>query len=146
MEHRQHLNLKMDRSDQSRNILSLPFDSLTVRSGILKGSLFRAFFCFVSEFVRNMMTKWWIQIIALGYQFTLHRLLVCRLKWGWSSDGHRYPRVGVTYAPFINFCASKNFDLAKEPLRFFESRVYLTGAPAAELPRHLSNINVKFNS
>ena len=54
--------------------------------------------------------------------------------------------VGVTKAPFVNFSASKIFDLAKVPLRFFESRVYLTGAPAAQLRRHLSNTNVIFNS
>ena len=54
--------------------------------------------------------------------------------------------VGVTKAPFVNFSTSKNFDMAKVPLRLFESSVYLTGAPAAELRRHLSNINVVFNS
>ena len=52
---------------------------------------------------------------------------------------------GVTKVPFVNFSASKILDLAKVPLRFFESRIYLTGAPAAELRWHLSNINVIFN-
>ena len=45
--------------------------------------------------------------------------------------------VGVTNSPFVNFSASKIFDLAKVPRRLFESHLYLTGATAAELPRHL---------
>ena len=53
--------------------------------------------------------------------------------------------VGVTKAPFINFSVSKIFDLAKLLLRLFESHLYLTGATAAELRRHLSNINMIFN-
>ena len=57
----------------------------------------------------------------------------------------RYSR-GVTKVPFVNFPVSKIFDLAKVPLRLFESRSYLTGATAAELRRHLSNINMMFNS
>ena len=54
--------------------------------------------------------------------------------------------VGVTKVPFVNFSASKIFDLAKVPLRFFESHVYLTGAPVAELRQHLSNINMIFKN
>ena len=53
--------------------------------------------------------------------------------------------MGVTKAPFVNFSVSKIFVLAKVPLRLFESRLYLTGATAAELRRHLSNINAIFN-
>ena len=56
------------------------------------------------------------------------------------------PGVGVTKAPFVKFSVSKIFDLAKVPLRLFESHLYLTSATAAELRRHLSNINVIFNS
>ena len=56
------------------------------------------------------------------------------------------PGVGVTKAPFVNFSASKIFDLAKVPFRLFESHSYLTGVTAAELRRHLPNINVIFNS
>ena len=51
------------------------------------------------------------------------------------------PGVGVTKAPFANFSVSKIFDLAKVPLKLFESHLYLTGATAAELRRHLPNIN-----
>ena len=54
--------------------------------------------------------------------------------------------VEVTKAPFVNFSVSKIFVLAKVPLRLFESHLYLTGATAAELQRHLSNINAIFNS
>ena len=49
---------------------------------------------------------------------------------------------GVTKASFINFSISKIFDLANVPLRFFESQA----ESQAELRRHLSNINVIFNS
>ena len=55
------------------------------------------------------------------------------------------PGVGVTKAPFVNFSVSKIFDLAKVHVRFVESHSYLTGVPAAELRRHLSNINAIFN-
>ena len=51
--------------------------------------------------------------------------------------------VGVTKAPFVNLSVSKILDLSKVPLKLFESHLYLTGA---ELRRHLSNINVIFNS
>ena len=54
--------------------------------------------------------------------------------------------VGVTKAPFVNFSVSKILDLVKLPLRLFESHLYLIGATAAKLRRHLSNINVIFNS
>ena len=53
--------------------------------------------------------------------------------------------MGVTKAPFVNFSVSKIFVVAKVPLRLFESHVYLTGATAAELRRHLSNINAIFD-
>ena len=56
------------------------------------------------------------------------------------------PGVGVTKAPFVNFSVSKIFDLIKVPLRLFKSHSYLTGATAAELRRHPSNINMIFNS
>ena len=55
------------------------------------------------------------------------------------------PGMGVTKAPFVNFSVSKMFVLAKVPLRLFESHLYSTGATAAELRRHLSNINAIFN-
>ena len=54
--------------------------------------------------------------------------------------------VGVTKAPFVNFSVSKIFDCAKVTVRFDVSHSYLTGVTAAELRRHLSNINVLFNS
>ena len=54
--------------------------------------------------------------------------------------------VGVTKAPFANFSVSKIFDLAKVYVRFPESHSYLTGVTAAELRRHLPNINAIFNS
>ena len=63
-----------------------------------------------------------------------------RKDFFWQGTG-----VGVTKAPFVNFSASRIFDLAKVPLRFFESRVCVTGAAAAELRWHLSNKNVIFN-
>ena len=54
----------------------------------------------------------------------------------------RHPGGGVTKAPFVNFSVSKIFDLTKVTVRFVETHSYLTGVPAAELRRHLSNINV----
>ena len=42
------------------------------------------------------------------------------------------PGVGATKAPLVNFSVSKILDLAKVPLRSFESHLYLTGATAAE--------------
>ena len=60
--------------------------------------------------------------------------------------GLQGPGVGVTKAPLVNFSVSKIFDLAKVPLRLFESHLFLTGATAAELRRHLSNTNVMFNN
>ena len=56
------------------------------------------------------------------------------------------PGAGVTKAPFANFSVSKFFDLAKVPVRFPESHAYLTGVTAAELRRHLPNMNAIFNS
>ena len=53
--------------------------------------------------------------------------------------------VGVTKAPLLNFSISKIFDLAKVPLRLFESHFYLTDATAGELQQNLSNINVMLN-
>ena len=53
--------------------------------------------------------------------------------------------VGVTKAPFVNFSISKNSDLTKVPVRFFESHSYLSAVTAAELRRHLSDINEIFN-
>ena len=57
---------------------------------------------------------------------------------------HKYPVVGITKAKFVNFSERKILDLAKVPLRLFESHFYLTGVTAAELRRHLSNINMIF--
>ena len=54
--------------------------------------------------------------------------------------------VGVTKAPFVNFSVSRILDLAKAPARLFQSHSYLTGVTAAQLQRHLSNMNVIFNS
>ena len=56
------------------------------------------------------------------------------------------PGVGVTKAPSVNFSVSRIFDLPKAPVRLFQSHSYLTGAAAAELRWHLSNMNVIFNS
>ena len=55
------------------------------------------------------------------------------------------PGVGVTNAPFVDFPTSKCFDLAEVPIRFFTFHLYLTGIIAAEMRRHLSNINVIFS-
>ena len=56
----------------------------------------------------------------------------------WNADGHG-PGVGVTKAPFVNFSVSTILDLVKLPLRLFEPHLYLTGATATKLRRHLSN-------
>ena len=50
---------------------------------------------------------------------------------------------GATKAPFANLSVREIFGLAT--VRFFESHSYLTGATAAELRRHLWNMNVIFN-
>ena len=52
---------------------------------------------------------------------------------------------GGTEAPFVNFSVIKIFDFAKITFRFIESHSYSTGVTAAELRRHLPNINVLFN-
>ena len=57
-----------------------------------------------------------------------------------------HPGVGVTKALFVNFSVSKIFDFAKVPGRFFESHSYLAGVTAAELRRHLPNINMIFDT
>ena len=49
-------------------------------------------------------------------------------------------------ALFVNFSVGKIFNLAKVPVRFFESHSYLTGCTTAELWLHLPNINMIFNS
>ena len=54
--------------------------------------------------------------------------------------------VGVTKDPFVDISAYKNFDHAKVPIKFVRALSYFTGATAAQLRRHLSNINVIFNS
>ena len=64
-----------------------------------------------------------------------------QIWWSGSRAG-----AGVTNVPFINFSECKIFDLAKEPVRFFGTHLYLTGVTAAQLRRHLSNINVILNS
>ena len=61
-----------------------------------------------------------------------------------SPDSSYWPGVGVTKAPFVNFSVSKIFDLANVPVMFLASHSYLTVVTAAELRRHLSNINVIF--
>ena len=68
--------------------------------------------------------------------------------WMQSSNmaGEILPGVGVTKALFVNFSASKIFDLAKVPVKFLEYHWYLAGVTAAELQRHLPNINVIFKS
>ena len=82
--------------------------------------------------------------------------LLCVEKWKWKYvfkfckiKSSLFPIlfcVMVTNAPFIDFSVSKFFYLAKVPVRFLESHSYLTGVTAAELRRHLSNINAIFNS
>ena len=61
----------------------------------------------------------------------------------WKKAG---PEAGGTKALFVNFSFSIIFDLAKVSVKLFKSHSYLTGVPAAELRRHLSNINMIFNS
>ena len=51
-------------------------------------------------------------------------------------------RLRVTKAPPVNLSASKIFDLAKVPVRFFGPHSYLTGVTAVLLRWHLSNMNV----
>ena len=54
-------------------------------------------------------------------------------------------RGGGIQSPFINSSVREIFRFVKVPVRLFESQSYLTGATAAELRRHLSNMNVLFN-
>ena len=69
-----------------------------------------------------------------------HRVADWTKRWCTSSAG-----VGVTKAPFVNFSVSKILDLVKAPVEFFESHSYLSGVTAAQLRRHLTNINVICN-
>ena len=50
--------------------------------------------------------------------------------------------VGVDQAPFLNFSVTRNFDFAKVYVRYIKSRSYLSGVSAAQLRRHLTNMNV----
>ena len=74
---------------------------------------------------------------------TVNKAHICRPT---ELSVHCSPGVGVTKVPFVNFSVSKIFDLAKVPVGFFKYHSYLTGVTAAELRRHLSNMNVVFNS
>ena len=56
------------------------------------------------------------------------------------------PGVWVTKVLFVNFSVSKIFDLAKVPVRFFESHSYLTDVTTAKLRWHLCSIWVKSTS
>ena len=56
------------------------------------------------------------------------------------------PGVGGNNAPFANLSVSKIFDPVKVLFMIFASHVYLNGVTAAELRRHLSNMNLIFNS
>ena len=71
----------------------------------------------------------------------------CR-KYTWDSCniGYMPERVGFTKASFVDFSVSKIFDLAKVPLKLFKWHLCVKGATANELRRHLSHINVSFNS
>ena len=60
--------------------------------------------------------------------------------WGY------YPGWGLLKLHLVILSASKIFDLAKVPIRISKSHSYLTGVTAAQLRRHLSNINVISNS
>ena len=53
--------------------------------------------------------------------------------------------VGWNWAPLVKFFVKYSFDVAKVPIIFIESHSYLTGVTAAELQRHLSNMNVTLN-
>ena len=75
-----------------------------------------------------------------GYQYLSQDTGYGRIQW-WVAG----PGVGVTKAPFVNFSVSQILDLAKVPVRLFASHSYLTGVTAAELRRHLSNMNMIFN-
>ena len=50
-----------------------------------------------------------------------------------------------TKAHFVNFSGHKIFDLAKIPVRLFQSYSYLAGATASELRWLLPNVNVMLN-
>ena len=76
---------------------------------------------------RNLCVKW------------LQQKSCAILGWGWGGGG------SIT-DPLVNFSISKIFDLTNVLLRVFQSHLYLTGATAAELRLHLSNINVIANS
>ena len=116
----------------------------------------------------NVMNRyWWIAQVQQWPIAALIRTHVCWWYWfshtSWLYDHtgcsygipdclasnqrlrQTYPGVGVTKAPFVNFSASKIFDLAEVPVRFFVSHSYLPGVTAAQLRRHLANINVIVN-
>ena len=75
-------------------------------------------------------------ITCSGNGYVLRRIQVITRINGNSlliHDTHTTPWVGVTKAPFAIFSVSKIFDLAKVPVRFFESHSYFTGVTAAQL-------------
>ena len=83
------------------------------------------------------LQNWW----DFGHGLSISSILSCLLHGSVPIRG-----VFFTKAPFVNFSVNKIFDLVKVPLRLFESRSYLTGVTAAELRRHLANINLLLNS
>ena len=97
------------------------------------------------HFVSASMCSGWVMHICTRNQLIIDSDNALSLV-GCQAGTETNPGVGVTKAPFVHFSVSKIFDMAKVHLRFFESHSYLTGVTAAELRRHLPNINTIFNS
>ena len=85
---------------------------------------------------------------SYGWCFVKQQLHIWQHKYNLCTTPIPYsnlrPGVGVTKAPLVNYSVIKIFDLTNVPVMFIESHSYLTVVTAAELRRHLSNINVIF--
>ena len=98
----------------------------------------------------NQLSYWWSSHVFIPtahlstHGFQWKSLQTFSLQ-GWSTHPI-WPGVGVTKAPLVNFSVSRIFDFAKVHVRLFQPHSYLAGVTAAELWRHLPNINVIFNS
>ena len=81
--------------------------------------------------------------IALWVLLRAHKSFV---KWIMALGDICSHGIGVAGIPLGIFSIQDIFHIAKIPVRFYEPLLYLTGVPATDLRRRLSNMNVIFNS
>ena len=88
-----------------------------------------AFTCWQFHKMCSIYLSWiWVWILPISFKITA---IFPSSPFLHQNELEMESRVGVTKALFANFSVSKIFDLAKVPVRFFESHSYLTGVTAA---------------